>query len=113
MHTLQIVYTKPYMTKNPFVNGSLAALYIITLVSLMTWGTKLMGPKDGPLAPVAVISLLTLSAAVMAYIFCYQPIQLYFDNKKKQAVNLFLHTTAVFAGFTFIVLVLMFFRVLG
>ena len=60
------------------------------------------------LAPVVFLSLFTLSAAVMGYLFCYQPLQLYIDGKKKQAVNLFLHTTLIFGCFTALALALLF-----
>ncbi len=97
------------VTKNPFLNALAASGYILVLVSVMTWGSGMAADKpDSFLAPVAMISLFTLSAAVMGYVFCYTPLMLYFDGKKKQAVNLFLHTMGVFAGFTFIALVLAF-----
>ncbi len=50
--------------------------------------------------PVMVISLFTLSAAVMGYIFLYQPIRMYFDNKKEEAVSLFLKTVGSFGAIT-------------
>lgn len=97
------------MTKKPVLNALAAAAYILALVSLMTWGTSIASSKpDSFLAPVGMISLFTLSAAVMGYIFCYTPLMLYFDGKKKQAVQLFLQTVAFFAGFTFVALILAF-----
>ena len=97
------------MTKNPVLNALAAGSYILVLVSLMTWGTSIASNKpDSFLAPVGMISLFTLSAAVMGYVFCYTPLMLYFDGKKKQAVKLFLQTVGVFAGFTFIALILAF-----
>lgn len=97
------------MTKNPLLNALAASLYIILVALLMNWGTKMVpkGP-DTFTAPIAVMSLFTLSAAVMGYLFCYQPAQLYFEGKKKEAVNLFLRTVAVFAVFTLIALTLLF-----
>ena len=96
------------MTKNPLVNGLGASLYIFLLVGLMTWGEKVVPREDTWLAPVVGISLFTLSAAVMAYVFCYQPLTLYFDGKKKQAVQLFLKTVIVFATITIALVVLFF-----
>jgi hypothetical protein len=97
------------MTKNPFLNALAAGAYIIIIGLVMDWGTK-MAPK-GPslIAPIAVISLFTLSAAVMGYLFCYQPIQFYFDGKKKIAILLFLQTVAVFGILTAVALGLLFF----
>ena len=97
------------MTKNPILNALAASAYIIFVGLFMSWGTSIVpkGP-DTFMAPVAVMSLFTLSAAVMGYLFCYQPVQLYFDGKKKEAVNLFLQTVAVFGVFTVLALILLF-----
>jgi len=96
------------MSKNPFQNGILASLYIFLVVWIMTFAGKMADQPDSFLAPVAVISVFTLSAAVMGYLFCLQPLQMFLEGKKKQAVNLFLQTVAVFGGLTLIILVLLF-----
>jgi len=98
------------MTKNPIINSLVASLYIFAIVGLMSWGTSMVNPKDSFIAPVAMISLFTLSAAVMGYLFLYQPIQLYFDNKKKEAVRLFLQTVGGFGLITILVLISLFFN---
>ena len=77
-----------------------AGVYIVLIAGVMNWGTKMVRHPNSFLAPVAVISLFTLSAAIMGYLFCYQPIQLCFENKKKQAINLFLKTTLIFGIIT-------------
>jgi hypothetical protein len=96
------------MSKNPVINGFSASAYIVLIASMMYWGTKMVKGPDTIIAPIAIISLFTLSAAVMGYLFCFQPLQLYFDGKKKQAVNLFLQTVAVFACITALALALLF-----
>jgi hypothetical protein len=96
------------MSKNPILNALAATAYIVVLVVVMTFGSRMVPHPNIIVMPVAMISLFTLSAAVMGYVFCYQPIQLYFDGKKKQAVGLFLQTVTVFACFTAIVLALLF-----
>lgn len=101
------------MNKNPLVNAALAFLYICTLVFVMTWGSKLIPQQDPAIMPVIMISLFTLSAAVMAYLFCLQPIQLFLEGQKKQAVNLFLQTVGVFGGITILMLILLFSRILS
>ena len=96
------------MMRNPIVHALLATLYI-TLVSLfMFYGTKMIGPGNSVVGPIAVLSLFTLSAAVMGYLFLYQPLQLYFEGKKKQAVNFFLQTVATFAAITILIFLLLF-----
>ena len=96
------------MTKNPFLNALAASAYIVFIGFFMSWGTRMAPKQDSWLAPVAVISLFTLSAAVMGYVFLYQPGLMILDGKKKQGVTLFLQTVAVFAVLTLIALVLVF-----
>jgi hypothetical protein len=96
------------MSKNPIINGLIASAYIVLVASVMNFGTKLIPRPNSFIAPIAVISLFTLSAAVMGYIFCYQPAQLYFDGKKKQAVQLFLQTVITFGCLTALSLMLLF-----
>jgi hypothetical protein len=100
------------MTKNPFINAITASLYIALIVTVMTLGTKFTSGPDNYVMPVAMLSLFTLSAGVMGYLFLSQPIQLFLDGKKKQAVSLFLQTLGVFAGITLVAVVLSFSRVL-
>lgn len=100
------------MTKNSLINSLAAFLYISLVVAMINFGGKMAAKEDSFMAPVAFLSLFTLSAAVMGYIFCYQPIQLYVDGKKKQAVELFLKTVVLFACLTFTTLGLIFFRVI-
>ena len=96
------------MTKNPLINALTATTYIALIVFVMDFGTRIASRPNTFIAPLAVVSLFTLSAAVMGYVFGYEPAQLYFDGKKKAAVNLFLQTVAIFAATTAIILVLLF-----
>jgi hypothetical protein len=48
----------------------------------------------------------------MGYLFFYQPVQLFIEGKKKQAVNLFIQTVGVFAVITAVVLALLLLRVI-
>jgi hypothetical protein len=97
------------MTKQPILNALAAIAYIIIVASVMHYGSAVAGNTGDTLfAPIAMISLFTLSAAVMGYIFLAQPVQLYLDDKKKEAVALFTQTVAVFAGLTAVALVIFF-----
>ena len=96
------------MTKNPILNALAAFGYIIVIASVMYYGSNYAMPNKSFLAPIAAVSLFTLSAAVMGYIFFFQPFQMYFDNKKKQALELFFQTLGVFAAITITVLILLF-----
>lgn len=97
------------MTKKPFINAVLAAAYIFLVVTAMNVVTQpLRNKPDTFMAPVTVLFVLTLSVAVMAYLFFYQPILMFIDGKKKDAVNLFIKTVGIFAVLTVIVLGLLF-----
>jgi hypothetical protein len=100
------------MTKNPILNALSASAYIILGVTVMTFVTQpLKNKPDTLFAPIVFLSLLTLSVAVMAYLFFYQPVLLFIEGKKKEAVNLFAKTVGVFAVFTIVVLILLFYGV--
>lgn len=97
------------MSKNPVVNALSASAYIILVVSVMTFVTQpLKNKPDTFFAPVTVLFVLTLSVSVMAYLFFYQPLILFIEGKKKEAVNLFVKTVAFFATITVIILILLF-----
>lgn len=96
------------MTKNPLVNALSASGYILIIVTIFNLlSHNLRNKPDTFGAPLTMLSLFTLSAAVMAFIFLYQPVQLFIEGKKKQAVNLFVRTVGIFAVFTALVLVLL------
>jgi hypothetical protein len=97
------------MSKNPIVNSLSASAYIILVVSVMTFVTQPLKDKpDSFFAPITVLFVLTLSVAVMAYMFFYQPLLLFIEGKKKEAVNLFVKTVGIFAAITVVVLILLF-----
>lgn len=97
------------MSKNPFINAIGASSYIILVVSIITFISQTQKNKpDTFFAPIIFLSLLTLSVVFMAYVFFYQPIQLFIEGKKKQGINLFVHTVGVFAAITAIILILLF-----
>lgn len=101
------------MFKKPLINALGAAGYIILVVGVINFlSQKLKDTPDTIGAPIAFLSLLTLSAAVMAYLFLYQPLLLFMEGKKKEAVHLFVRTIGIFAIFTAVVLVLLLSKVI-
>jgi hypothetical protein len=101
------------MSKNPLINAFSASAYIFIVVSVMTLITQpLRNKPDTFFAPVMVLFVLTLSVAVMAYLFFYQPLLYFIEGKKKEAVELSVKTVGIFAVFTIIVLSLFFFGLL-
>ena len=101
------------MTKNPIINAIGASTYIFLVASVIRLISQTQGNKpDTFFAPIAFLSLLTLSAAIMAYIFFYQPLQLIIEGKKKEAVRLFVQTVGVFGVITAVVWILVFLGVI-
>lgn len=96
------------MTKNPFINALAALGYIVAVVLAIFYGGPLIGPEDTVFIPMAMLSLFVFSAAAMGYIFLYQPITLYLDNRKHEALGLFLRTLAVFGSTTLLLFALQF-----
>lgn len=98
-----------HMIKNPIINAFAASAYIIFVVSVMTFVTApLRNKPDTFFAPITMLFMLTLSVAVMAFLFFYQPLQLFIEGKKKQAVDFFAKTVGVFAAITAVVLAMLF-----
>ncbi len=96
------------MTKNPLINAASASAYILLVVTIMNYISQTLSNKPDTFgAPLFVISMFTLSAAVMAYLFLFQPLQLLIDGKKKAALNLFAQTVGIFAAITAVILVLL------
>ena len=97
------------MTKNPILNAIGASTYIFLVASVIRFISQTQGNKpDTFFAPVAFLSLLTLSVVLMAYLFFYQPLQLFIEGKKKEAVRLLIQTVGVFGVITVVVWILIF-----
>ena len=96
------------MTRNPFLNALTALAYISFVAMIMFYGMRMAGPVNSVVVPIGIISLFTLSAAVMGYIFLSTPVEIYFNGHKKEAVALFLKTVLIFAIITFVTFVCIF-----
>lgn len=97
------------MTRNPYLNALCAAAYIVCIVLLITYGPAFVREKpDTILAPMAMLSLLVLSVAFMGYTFFFQPVLMYVDGQKREAVELFTKTLGTFAVITGIVVLVAF-----
>jgi len=94
---------------NPYVHAVLAALYIVAVVFVMSTFVDTPALEGTLLLPVAMLSLLVLSVAVMAFLFGYRPFQLYFDNRKQEALRFFATTVLTFAFLVAIYIGLLFF----
>lgn len=97
------------MTKNPYLNALFAGLYIVFIVCLITYGPTFVREKpDTILAPMAMLSLLVLSVAFMGYIFFFQPVLMYMEGQKREAMEFFMKTLLTFAAITSIVVIIAF-----
>jgi predicted membrane channel-forming protein YqfA (hemolysin III family) len=94
------------MTQNPIYNALAALVYIIAIVLGLTYMSTIQTKIDVLIMPIIMLSLLVLSVSVMAYIFGYQPLVLFLDNKRKEAISLFLKTVGIFGGITLIIIVI-------
>ena len=83
-----------------------AAAYITLVAVLMSNIQKIFGNKpDTFLAPVAMLLLFVLSAAVVGGLILGKPILLYLDGEKKAGIKLFLYSLIWLFSFTVIAFV--------
>lgn len=95
------------MKWNPLLNALAASSYIGTVVLFLHFIESVR--RDTPdtiLDGLGVISLFVFSAAVMAFLFFYQPALRLIENKKGEAVSYFLQTLGIFGVITALVLTL-------
>ncbi len=90
------------MTKKPIYNALAAIIYIVLIVSFINSIDSIEisyvnENLEQFIMPTIMLSLLALSVAVMGYIFFYQPIILFLENNRKEAVKYFIHTILYFA----------------
>lgn len=95
------------MLKNPFLNAFVAAAYIVLIVLSIGLSGKAMG-EETIVAPMAMLSLLVLSVALMGVLFFYQPLSMFLDGDRNGALKFFLKTLGTFACFVLLFVVLMF-----
>jgi len=90
------------MSKNPFLNSLAALAYIVIVVLTINLisATEVNTGIAQYVMPIMVLSLFTLSAAVMGYLFCFKPLTMFLEGKKDEAVKLFLKTVGIFALLT-------------
>jgi hypothetical protein len=81
-----------------FLHAAGAVAYISLVAFVMTRGEEFIKPIEATvLGPVMFLTLFVLSAAVMGLTLFGRPILWYLDGKKKEAVQLALHTVLFLA----------------
>ena len=95
------------MKWNPFMNAAASAAYIGAVALFMQFIESIRhDTPDTLLDGMGFISLFVFSAAVMAFLFFYQPALRLIENKKTEAVSYFVQTLGIFGVITIVVLVL-------
>jgi membrane protease YdiL (CAAX protease family) len=95
--------------KKPFWRATAAAVYIILIVLVVQVVTSaLLSESETILIPMTMLSLFVLSAAVMGFLFLSEPLQLFLENKKKEAIRDFGKVLGFFAGFVVVFTFLLF-----
>ena len=87
------------MTMHPLKNAALATSYIVLIVFFIQSMELLDVGKGNILIPMIMLSLLVLSVAIMGLLFAYEPLRLYFENQKKEALLFLVKTIGYFACF--------------
>lgn len=90
--------------KQGFLQALGVAIYC-TLVGFFMWNAgHIFGPMNSFLGPVIIVMLFSASALVCTLLVFYRPYKLFFEGKKKEAVNIVITTT----GFLFVFLLVIF-----
>lgn len=95
-------YNFSYMIRLGLIQAAAVSFYC-SLVGFLMWnGNKIFGGGPNYFGPVAFLLLFSTSALICGLMVFYQPYQLFFSNKKKEALDLVLYT-AVFLFLFFLI----------
>jgi membrane protease YdiL (CAAX protease family) len=92
--------------KKPFLYALLAIVYIVDIV-LGIQMTNFFPQKETILIPMTMLGLFVLSALVMGFLFLSEPLKLFMENKKQEALVFFTRTIGFFACFVVIFIVIL------
>lgn len=84
------------IVKYAAMNAFLTTIYIIVVVSFMSYAQNYVGNSTTILIPVVMLSLFVFSAALTGSLIFGRPILWYLDGKKKEAVSLLAYTLGFF-----------------
>lgn len=80
------------------------SLYCGLIGTVMQNGSKLFGQQDTFMTPILVLTMFSVSVLICALIVFKKPYELFFDGKKKEAINVVVYT----ADSLFIILLALF-----
>ena len=92
--------------KKPFFYALAVVSYIVIIILCGNALSPLI-PEETILIPMAMLSLFVLSTAIMGFLFLSEPLILYIENKKREAILFFAKTVGFFACFIVIFLILL------
>lgn len=95
--------------KNPILNGLAAGAYIAGLVIISNYfAMKKTIEEPSVFIPMVMLSLLVFSVALMGVLFFFQPLKLFMDNKREEALAFFTKTLSTFVVWVLIFVFFMF-----
>jgi len=68
------------------------SLYCGLIGTVMQNGSKLFGEKDNFMTPIFILTMFSVSVLTCALIVFKKPYELFFDGKKKEAINVVVYT---------------------
>ena len=96
------------MIENPYLNAFMALGYIALIILIISKTSSIAAhTPDTLLAPVTMLSLFVLSAAIMGILFLYEPLRLFLENQKRESLSFLLKTVGTFACFVVILAALL------
>ena len=94
------------LIKSSLRNALAIAVYVAIVALIMQNAEKIFGTMRTIIGPIAFLLLFVTSAAITGFLVLGQPIMLYSDNQKREAIKLFIYTVAWLFVFTVIALTL-------
>jgi len=89
------------LIKSAAINSFGVLVYVALIATLMHFIEKILGDTpDTIFAPIAVLLLFVTSAAITGYLVVGQPIMLFLEGKKAEAVKQFAYNIAFMILFT-------------
>jgi len=92
------------ITWQSFLNAAGTVLYVGVVSWLMFNGESFLGKVNNFWGPLMILMLFVVSALITSTLVLGWPIFLYFEGKKKEAINLFFYT----AGWLILITVVIF-----
>jgi len=94
------------------LDASATVLYVVGVASFLTYAPQFFGTNSrGILAPVVILLLFIISAAVTGSLVLGKPILWYLAGRRREAIVLFIATLASLVFFAFFALLLILFFV--